>query len=122
MAPQYENEDLVKIQPSYREEVENTKNPKKTHKKSKKKYTKKQRNKLIKYKILRNILPMYDTAIIRRRACDFKGDAATYDIEVRDRKSLEGSLFAAKPTINELFTEIRKNMKGLNIIYQQELA
>ena len=71
MAPQYENEDLVKIQPSYREEVENTKNPKKTHKKSKKKYTKKQRNKLIKYKILRNILPMYDTAIIRRRACDF---------------------------------------------------
>ena len=54
MAPQYENEDLVKIQPSYREEVENTKNPQKTHKKSKKKYTKKQRNKLIKYKILRN--------------------------------------------------------------------
>ena len=27
-------------------------------------------------------------------------------------KSLEGSLFSAKPTINELFTEIRKNTKG----------
>ena len=55
MAPQYENEDLVKIQPSYSEEVENTKKKhKKKHKKSKKKYTKKQRNKLIKYKILRN--------------------------------------------------------------------
>ena len=27
-------------------------------------------------------------------------------------KSLEGPLFSAKPTINELFTEIRKNTKG----------
>ena len=55
---------------------------------------------------------MYNTAIITRNAHDFKGDVATYDVEVRDRKSLEGSLFSAKPTINELFTEIRKNTKG----------
>ena len=57
-------------------------------------------------KILRNILPMYNTTIITRKAHGFKGDVATYDVEVRDRKSLEGSLFSAKPTINELFTEI----------------
>ena len=55
---------------------------------------------------------MHDTTIITRKAYDFKGDAATYDVEVRDKKSLEGSLFSTKPTINELFTEIRKNIKG----------
>ena len=55
---------------------------------------------------------MYNTAIITRKAHDFNGDFATYDVEVRDRKSLEGSLFSAKPTINELLTEIRKNTKG----------
>ena len=49
---------------------------------------------------------MYNTTIITRKAHGFKGDVATYDVEVRDRKSLEGSLFSAKPTINELFTEI----------------
>ena len=48
---------------------------------------------------------MYNTAIITRKAHDFKSDPATYDVEVRDRKSLEGSLFSAKP-INELFTEM----------------
>ena len=58
---------------------------------------------------------MYNTTIITRKAHDFKGDAATYDVEVRDRKSLEGSLFSAKP-INELFTEICKNIKGFKYI------
>ena len=44
MASQYENKDLLKIQPFYSEEIENIrKNPKKP--KKPKKYTKKQRNK-----------------------------------------------------------------------------
>ena len=55
---------------------------------------------------------MYDTVIITRKAYDLKGDAANYDLDVTNRKSLEGSLFSAKPTINELFSELRKNMKG----------
>ena len=113
MSSQYENQDSLKNQPFYNEEIEQTEKNKKKHKKSKKKYTKKQRNKLTIYKVLRNILPMHDTTIITRKAYDFKGDAATYDVEVRDKKSLEGSLFSIKPTINELFTEIRKNIKGL---------
>ena len=112
MSSQYENQDSLKNQPFYNEEIEQTEKNKKKHKKSKKKYTKKRRNKLTIYKVLRNILPMHDTTIITRKAYDFKGDAATYDVEVRDKKSLEGSLFSTKPTINELFTEIRKNIKG----------
>ena len=112
MSSQYENQDLLKNQPFYNEKIEQTEKNKKKYNKTKKRYIKKWRNKLTKYKILRNILPMYNTAIITRKAHDFKGDAATYDFEVRDRKSLEGSLFSAKPPINELFTETWKNTKG----------
>ena len=112
MSSQNEIQELLKNQPFCNEKIERTEKNKKKHKQSKKRYTKKQRNKLTKYKILRNILPMYDTVIITRKAYDFKGDAANYDIDVTYRKSLEGSLFSAKPTINELFSELRKNMKG----------
>ena len=111
ISSQYENQDLLKNQPFYNEKIEQTERNKKKYKKTKNKYIKKWRNKLTKYKILRNLLPMYNTAIITRKAHDFNGDAATYDVEVRDRKSLEGSLFSAKP-VNELFTEIWKNTKG----------
>ena len=83
MSSQYENQHLLKNQPFSDEKIEQTEKNKKNYKKTKKKYIKKWRNKLTKYKILRNILPMYDTAIITRKAHDFKGDAATYGVEVK---------------------------------------
>ena len=64
MSSQYENQDSLKNQPFYNEEIEQTEKNKKKHKKSKKQYTKNRRNKLTKYKVLRNILAMYDTTII----------------------------------------------------------
>ena len=77
MASQQENQDLLKDQPFYNEEIEYILKSKKKHKKTKRKYTKKRRNKLTKYKILRNTLPMYDDAIITKKEYDFKVDAAT---------------------------------------------
>ena len=93
MSSQCENQDLLKKQPFYNEKIEQTEKNKKKYKKTKKKYIKKRRNKLTKHKILRNILPMYNTAIIARKACDFKGDAATYDVEV---KKLRRIIFFSK--------------------------
>ena len=50
---------------------------------------------------------MYDDAIITKKEYDFKADAATYDVEINDRKSLDGSLFVAK---NEIL-KIKKGFK-----------
>ena len=122
MFSQYENQDLLKNQPFYNDKIEQTEKNKKKYKKTKKRYIKKWRNKLTKYKILRNILPMYNTAIITRKAHDFKGDATTYDVEVRDRKSLKDHYFQQNLLLMNYLLKYEKIQTALNIICQQGLV
>ena len=65
---------------------------------------------------------MYNTAIITRKAHDSKGDAAIYDVEVRDSKSLEGSLFQQNLLLMIYSLKYEKIQKVLNIICQQGLV
>ena len=65
---------------------------------------------------------MYNTAIITRKAHDFKGDAAIYDVEVRDSKSLEGSLFQQNLLLMIYLLKYEKIQKVLNIICQEGLV
>ena len=65
---------------------------------------------------------MYNTAIITRKAHDFNGDAAIYDVEVRDSKSLEGSLFQQNLLLMIYLLKYEKIQKVLNIICQEGLV
>ena len=65
---------------------------------------------------------MYNTAIITRKAHDFKSDAAIYDVEVRDSKSLEGSLFQQNLLLMIYLLKYEKIQKVLNIICQEGLV
>ena len=102
MASQYENEDLLKIQTFYTEEIKNK--PKKSKKPKKpKKYTKKRGNRLTKYKILSNILPLYEAPVISLWEHAFRNHIQTYEVEPVDSKTLADSLFLAKESIINLF-------------------
>ena len=80
MASQYENDDLLKIQPFYTEEIKN-----------------KPKN------ILSNILPLYEAPVISLREHAFRNHIQTHEVEPVDSKSLADSLFLAKESIINLF-------------------
>ena len=80
MASQYENDDLLKIQPFYTEEIKN-----------------KPKN------ILSNILPLYEAPVISLREHAFRNHIQTYEVEPVDSKTLADSLFLAKESIINLF-------------------
>ena len=116
MSSQYKNKDLLKTQPFYSKEIKSvrkknkkdsdfksfTKKPKQL---SNKKLSdilalpserKKRPKRLIKYQILRNVLPLFDDVGILRRKYAVRNYAGTYEVKVMDSKSLDDSLFLAK--------------------------
>ena len=77
-----------------------------------KKTSKKRSNRLTKHQILQNILPLYDSVGISRRAHAHKYHAETYNVEITDRISLDDSLFLAKRSINDLFKDLLREKRG----------
>ena len=73
---------------------------------------KKRSKRLTKHQILQNILPFYDSVGISRRERAYRGYAATYNVEVSDRISLNDSLFLAKSSINDSFKDLLREKRG----------
>ena len=71
---------------------------------------------LTKRQILRNILPLYDSVGISKREGAFRGYAETYNVEVTDRKSLSDSLFLAKSSIIDLFSDLLEEKRGFKYV------
>ena len=77
---------------------------------------KKRTKRLAKHQILDYILPFHDAIGISRTEHTHKYYAETYDVEVIDDTSLDDSLFLAKKSINDLFRNLLRQKKVLNII------
>ena len=71
---------------------------------------------LKKHQILRNILPLYDSVGISKRERAFKNYAETYEVEVVDRISLSDSLFLAKSSIIDLFSDLLEEKRGFKYV------
>ena len=67
---------------------------------------------LTKHQILENILPFYDSVGILRREPAHRYCAETYNVEVKDNKNLDDSLFLAKSSINNLFRDSLRKKGG----------
>ena len=67
---------------------------------------------LAKHQILENILPFYDSVGILRREHTHRYCAETYNVEFIDNKNLDDSLFLAKSSINNLFTDLLREKRG----------
>ena len=142
MSSQYKNKDLLKIQPFYSEEIKSvrkknkkdndfkifTKKPKQL---SNKKLSdilalpserKKRPKRLIKYQILRNVLPLFDDVGILRRKYAVRNYAGTYEVKVMDSKSLDDSLFLAKKSSNDFFRDLSKEKKGFKYILSTRIT
>ena len=72
---------------------------------------------LTKQQILRNILPFYDSEGISRKQHALRGYAETYEVEVVDKISLSDSLFLAKRSIIDLFSDLLEKKEVLNTFY-----
>ena len=59
-----------------------------------------------------NILPFQDGVRISRREHDHKYHAETYEVEIIDNKNLDGSLFLAKRSINDLLKDLLREKRG----------
>ena len=68
------------------------------------------------HQILRNILPLYDSVAISKRERAFTGYAGTHNVEVTDTKSLADSLFLAKSSITDLFSDLLEEKRGFKYI------
>ena len=71
----------------------------------------------MKHQILRNILPFYDSEGISRKQHALRGYAETYEVEVVDKISLSDSLFLAKRSIIDLFSDLLEKKEVLNTFY-----
>ena len=71
---------------------------------------------LTKNQILRNILPLCDSVGISKRERAFRGCAETYNVEVTDRESLSDSLFLAKSSIIDLFSDLLEEKRGFKYV------
>ena len=67
--------------------------------------------------MLRNILPFYDSVGISRKQHALRGYAETYEVEVVDKISLSDSLFLAKSSIIDLFSDLLEKKEVLNTFY-----
>ena len=72
--------------------------------------------KLNKLQILKNILPLYDRVGISKRQRAFRGCAKTFNVEVVDRKNLSDSLFLARSSIVDLFSDLLQEKRGFKYI------
>ena len=73
---------------------------------------KKRYKRLTKRQILENILPYYDSVGISLREHAHQHAAETYDVEITGRISIDGSLFLAKRSINDLFKDLLREKRG----------
>ena len=71
----------------------------------------------MKHQILRNILPFYHSVGISRKQQALRGYAETYEVEVVDKISLSDSLFLAKSSIIDLFSDLLEKKEVLNTFY-----
>ena len=76
----------------------------------------KRSKKLNKNQILKNILPLYETVGISKRQRAFRGYAETFNVELTDRESLSDSLFSAKSSIIDLFSDLLEEKRGFKYI------
>ena len=67
------------------------------------------------YELLRG-LPFYDDINISRKERAFRGYAETYKVEIINNKNLSDSLFVSKNSIKNLFDELLREKRGLNIL------
>ena len=72
--------------------------------------------KLNKNQILKNILPLYETVGISKRQRAFRGYAETFNVELTDRESLSDSLFSAKSSIIDLFSDLLEEKRDFKYI------
>ena len=79
-------------------------------------FPKRSKRRLTKHQILRNILPLYDSVGISKRERAFRGYPETYNVEVTDRKSLSDSLFLAKSSIIDLFSDLLQEERGFKYV------
>ena len=123
MRSNIKNEDLLKIQPFFSEEIKNFKKRKKNYiskKLSNIQLSKelpffpkssKRSKRLTKYQILSNIWPLFDTVRITRRY-PFRRYAGSFDVEVMDSTSLDDSLFLTKRSIINFFKDLLEEKRG----------
>ena len=140
MAQKYKIKDLFKNLPFYTNEIKKSKKKKKNFTSARSElpfFTKKIKNLtnyqllrelpfflkrpkrskiLTKHQILRNILPLYDSIGISKRERAFRGYAKIYNVEVTDRKSLSDSLFLAKSSIIDLFSDLLEEKRGFKYV------
>ena len=64
------------------------------------------------------MLPYYETVGISRKQHAFRNYAETSEVEVIDKISLSDSLFLAKSSIIELFSDLLRKKNVLNTFYQ----
>ena len=83
---------------------------------------KKRPKRLIKYQILRNVLPLFDDVGILRRKYAVRNYAGTYEVKVMDSKSLDDSLFLAKKSSNDFFRDLSKEKKGFKYILSTRIT
>ena len=68
------------------------------------------------HQILKNVIPLYDSVGISKRERAFKNYAETYEVEVVDRISLSDSLFLAKSSIIDLFSDLLEEKRGFKYV------
>ena len=140
MLQNYEIGNMLKNLPFYREEIKSLKKKNKKFsndrvlseltnyqlskklpffpKRSKRSKRFKRPRRLTKHRILKNLLPYYETVGISRKQHAFRSYAEIYGVEVVDKTSLSDSLFLAKSSIIELFSDLLRKKDVLNTFYQ----
>ena len=62
------------------------------------------------------MLPLYETVGISKRQRAFRVHAETYHVEVADRGSLSDSLFLARSSQNDLFSDLLQEKRGFKYV------
>ena len=70
------------------------------------------KNKLTNQELLQ-ILRFYDSVGITKKDRAFRNYVSTYDAEIMDRESLMDTLDLSRTSINELFTDLLRERRGL---------
>ena len=74
---------------------------------------------LTKHQILRNVLPFYDSVGISRKQHALRGYTQTYEVGAVDKISVSDSLFLAKSSIIDLFSDLLEEKRGSKYVYYQ---
>ena len=77
---------------------------------------KKQKSKKLSNQELLQVLPFYDSVGITKNDRAFRNYVSRYSVEILDRESLMDTLDLSRTSINELFTDLFREKKVLNIL------